>query len=166
MKFRCFFNRFHPRVEPISAWKFVYRWIECKFKKRSHFDDEQYCVFLFFFFVNSLPLWNHTGYHKSTNYRWGKISMLFHVQFCRSYYVRKMRIYLAIDDTRRILNLSLIFLVANVFSNNFQDASRAFLCVYIYENFQIKCEDLKTRTWIKIFYFFLFLHMEQPFVDI
>lgn len=123
------------------------------------------CVsFFFFFFVNSLPLWNHTGYHKSTNYRWGKISMLFHVQFCRSYYVRKMRIYLAIDDTRRILNLSLIFLVANVFSNNFQDASRAFLRVYIYENFQIKCEDLKTRTWIKIF--FLFLHMEQPFVDI
>lgn len=68
------------------------------------------------------------------------------------------------SNRRRILNLSLIFLVANVFSNNFQDTSRVFLCVYIYENFQIKCEDLKTRTWIKIF--FLFLHMEQPFVDI
>lgn len=54
MKFRCFFNRFHPRVEPISAWKFVYRWIECKFKKRSHFDDEQYCVFLFFCQLTSI----------------------------------------------------------------------------------------------------------------
>lgn len=84
----------------------------------------------FFFFVNSLPLWNHTGYHKLTNYRWGKISMLFHVQFCRSYYVRKMRIYLAIDDTRRILNLSLIFLV--FFRNEFSGhISSILMCIYL-----------------------------------
>lgn len=105
-------------------------------------------IVCFFFFFLSTHF--HCGITRDiTNRRIiaeGKISMLFHVQFCRSYYVRKMRIYLAIDDTRRILNLSLIFSVASVFSNNFQDASRAFLCVYIYENFQIKCEDLKTRT--------------------
>lgn len=90
------------------------------------------CVSFFFFFVNSLPLWNHTGYHKLTNYRWGKISMLFHVQFCRSYYVRKMRIYLAIDDTRRILNLSLIFLVANVFSKWIFRTHLEYSYVYIF----------------------------------
>lgn len=41
------------------------------------------CVsfFSFSFFVNSLPLWNHTRYHKSMR----ELSMLFHVKFCRSY---------------------------------------------------------------------------------
>lgn len=74
-------------------------------------------VIFFFFFVNSLS--NHTRHHNefmwSMNYRWGKISMLFDVQFCQScilqhqrftimvksvliIYLRKMSIYPAIDE--------------------------------------------------------------------